>query len=148
MTLVYKWSFLVVVLLWFTGCKTGEKEIHLIPSEYTGAVTINFDRPSGDTTKYAEDGSRIYTIPEDGVLNTQFKFNDGWVQPENIRFYYVKASGQRQKLSYVEDKDDLQALSPKDTVVYHLSSFDSGLLYFVCSVDSCNETLEKYSLEE
>lgn len=69
----------------------AERELHLLPAGYEGAVIIVFNDPNGAAARY--DGkSRVYEIPESGVLRTQFPPNDGWSRPV---YMYVDEEGRR-----------------------------------------------------
>ena len=77
----------------------GEDEIHLIPEGYTGSVFIIFNQPDGQEKLY-EDGKRVYKIPSDGILKTQFSPNEGLGY---VDYYYV--NGERKKLEYKSGKE-------------------------------------------
>jgi hypothetical protein len=77
--------------LWWNYTNSGEDEIHLLPDNYKGIVTIIFNSSEGKAPQY-EHGARVYEIPSNGILKTQFTFNKGWHNPPE--FYYVR-NGQR-----------------------------------------------------
>ena len=71
------------VIIWISlicmlACKQAENELYLIPDGFEGAVIILMDEPDGQPKEYNERGYRIYNIPTEGVLKTQFKMEDGW----------------------------------------------------------------------
>jgi hypothetical protein len=80
---------LLLLIVVFIGIwrwrNTAEAEVYLIPEGFTGKVNIVFNRNDGVPTKY-EDGRRVYNIPSNGILLTQFKINDGFI---NREYYYV-----------------------------------------------------------
>lgn len=57
----------------------AEPERYVVRTGYAGWVVIVFDRPQGQAPEY--DGSRrVYRVPENGILVTQFSSNDGWTR--------------------------------------------------------------------
>ena len=69
----------------------AEPATHLIPAGFEGPVVILFNDPLGAPAE--RDGRRrIYRIPENGILRTQFPPNDGWSRPTYV---YVDESGAR-----------------------------------------------------
>jgi hypothetical protein len=65
----------------------GDNETYILPNGYKGAVTVIFNREEGQKPKY-EQGKRIYEIPSNGVLITQFSPNEGWHKP--AQYFYKK----------------------------------------------------------
>lgn len=72
--------------------------MYLIHSNFEGKVNILFDKNAGETKKYQGD-RRIYEIPSDGILITQFKANYGFV---NRQYYSVDDKGGRTPLEIFE----------------------------------------------
>jgi len=72
----------------------AEPEIHLIAEGYRGPVLIAHSRPEGSAKKYEGD-ARVYEIPADGVLVTQFDANEGISYVGDQRFFYVTKDGRR-----------------------------------------------------
>ena len=57
----------------------AESERYVVRTGYTGWVFIVLDNPQGRAPEY--DGSRrVYRVPENGILVTQFPSNDGWTR--------------------------------------------------------------------
>lgn len=90
-----------------------EPEIYLIPADFTGNVNILFNQngtpvkykdvngheaiytpQTGQPVKY-EDGKRVYEIPADGILLTQFKPEFGIV---DRKYYSVDSARKRTEL--------------------------------------------------
>lgn len=68
---------------------SGTSPIFLIPEGYLGPVLIVYDQPQGQPTTYYG-SARVYKIPQDGVLLTQFS-------PRSMlgdKFWYVNEQGQ------------------------------------------------------
>lgn len=100
-------SLLVAILL---SCHSrGEDEVVILPEDYTGYVVIIYDQEDGASPRY-EDKKRVYEIPTDGILKTQFTNNPGWADlPE---FYYGSISPEN-KVPYEVEYDEV----PTDSVV-------------------------------
>jgi hypothetical protein len=89
-------------LLFLTSCfSQAEPEIHLIPKGYRGPVIIIFDQKNGSPEKY-EDGSRVYKVPADGILKTQFiPQTKGSIRPGKLKYYYYD-SNDRKEINYLQ----------------------------------------------
>ncbi|MEP6788982.1 MAG: hypothetical protein ABJB40_11165 [Acidobacteriota bacterium] len=68
---------IVTVALFAAGCDIGDNEEFRVPEGFHGRVLILFDRADGAAKEY-DWRTRIYKIPSDGFLKTQFGINDGW----------------------------------------------------------------------
>lgn len=91
------------VVFSFLGCKQkGEQEIYLLPKGYTGHVLVILNQKNGTPKKY-EGKARVYEIPENGILKTQFSNNEGWT--ELPQFYYDRIDKQNQIPVKVDYKD-------------------------------------------
>lgn len=84
-------------VLIFIGCsERAEPEVHLIPEGFTGPVVIIFGDSSAAPVRY-EGESRVYDIPESGVLRTSSDVNEG-VRLES-EYFYVDEDGDRTAIS-------------------------------------------------
>lgn len=81
------------------NCNSGDKEVIVVPKNYKGYVVITYNQKNGVPAK-CEDGKRIYEIPSNGILKTQFKGNYGARQ--FTEYYYEKIALQNKFPSYVE----------------------------------------------
>ena len=93
---------IVALIIFFVWYITSGGEVHLIPKNYTGVVTIIFDSKNGVPEKY-EGRMRVYEIPDNGILKTQFSFNYKWVLDGFLQFYYVSETGERTRIPYIDD---------------------------------------------
>lgn len=79
-------------LLLFTGyvifTKRPPKHFY-IPEGYEGWVTVKYES-EGAAPIPEEDGTLIFRIPENGILETSSEFEDGWARDE---FFWVSADG-------------------------------------------------------
>lgn len=93
------------------GCDTEEQEIIIAPRNYTGYIIVIFNQEDGKPVKY-EGKKRVYEIPSDGVLKTQFNTNGGWSDyPE---FYYEAMDPENKITSNI--LSEIESLS-MDTIV-------------------------------
>jgi hypothetical protein len=89
------YSIALATLFGLNSCsQKPEPETYLIPQGFTGRVNILFNREDGVPRKY-EDGRRVYQIPANGILLTQFRDEYGFV---DRRYYYFDSSGKRTQL--------------------------------------------------
>lgn len=87
-------------LLVLSSCsQTAEPETYLIPQGFTGRVNIIFKRKDGAPPKY-ENNRRVYEIPPNGILLTQFKDEYGLVDHQ---YYYVDSNGKKTPLKIFND---------------------------------------------
>ncbi|MGY0408754.1 MAG: DUF6843 domain-containing protein [Polaribacter sp.] len=101
---------ILLILLMISSCSTGEKEIYLLPKDYTGYIVLIFNQEDGAEKKYEGD-KRVYEIPSSGILKTQFKPNSGW--SELSEFYYENSNSK--KIPYTYEFKELKA----DSVVVY-----------------------------
>ena len=91
LTLIWIFS----LLQFMTACRQQpEPETYLIPTGFKGKVNIIFNQFNGAAVKY-ESGRRVYEIPNNGILLTQFEDEDGLI---NHQYYYIDSTGNRQTL--------------------------------------------------
>lgn len=60
--------------------RRAEPATHFVPAGFVGNVATIFGVPDSASTE-ARDGRRVYRIPPDGVLRTQFATTYGWSSP-------------------------------------------------------------------
>ena len=78
----------------------ADREVHLLPHGYSGAVTIIVRRPDGTDRRDAS-GARLYEIPSSGVLLTKFPPNSGNLFESTRQFFYVRPDGSHERLPFV-----------------------------------------------
>lgn len=92
--------------------KKGDDEIHLIPKGFTGTVAIIFGQADGIPQKW-EKGKRVYEIPANGILKTQFSFNAGLISD---KYYYIDNSGHRMEIPFAWPNE--RKISPDSLQVF------------------------------
>jgi len=101
----------IILSFMLLGCDTGEQEVIIVPRDYTGYILVIFNQEDGNPVKY-EGKKRVYEIPSDGILKTQFSINGGWSDyPE----FYYEAMGSENKLPS-NILSEIESL-PTDTIV-------------------------------
>lgn len=72
----------------------AEPQSYLLPDGFTGAFVVVFNQKEGTPKEY-ENGRRIYRIPKNGVLFTQFDIDYRVFTPESSKTYYVDSLGKK-----------------------------------------------------
>lgn len=67
------------------GCKHGEKEVIVVPTNYKGYIIIIYNQIGKSKRAYYK-GSRLYRVPSNGILKTDFPNNYGYI--DIPQFYY------------------------------------------------------------
>lgn len=118
-----KTIFIIILSLILIGCSEyAEPETFLIPNDFKGVIVIVFNQEKGEDKEY-ENKRRIYRIPENGVLYTQFSPVKGIL---NEKFYYINKQGEH--LNEI-NRIDLDK-NPKENVNYILDQYDGGFTIF------------------
>ncbi|MFY0608603.1 MAG: hypothetical protein JXR10_17935 [Cyclobacteriaceae bacterium] len=87
-----------IVAIYLTKKNSPSKDIFLIPEGYIGKVTINYDQKDGTPIEF-EDEWRIYRIPSDGVLNSQFQLKNGRIDLTTAKYFYLTQRNDRTLLN-------------------------------------------------
>lgn len=107
------------------GCAPkAAKEKYRIPYGFKGQVFIFFNRVDGTEKKY-ENGYRIYDIPTNGILKTQFKPNYGYQNVGEYIYIYVDSSGKEMVLKTYE-RDDT-TIAPREIYVTAQETGSGGI---------------------
>ncbi len=78
-----------IITISTASCRFAEDETYILPNNYTGPVIILFNQSNGKSEKY-NNGKRIYEVNKNGILKTQFKFQEGFRDIE-YKYYNGKA---------------------------------------------------------
>lgn len=124
-----KLTSLVVLFLCAGLAQCGRKadtSIYCLSNHFVGDVLIVFDQPTGAPVEY-RGRARLYRIPANGVLRTQFKPNYGLHLPD--QFYYVDAQGKSiKKLPYFNTVPGGTSIyQSSDTICLHAIPFKDGV---------------------
>jgi hypothetical protein len=91
----------VVVLMYLVSFATSsltrpEKETFLIPKNFSGSIYVIYNQNDGQPKEY-EGKRRVYRIPDNGILFTQFNDEYGIIDQE---YYFVDKAGNRTKSGF------------------------------------------------
>lgn len=129
---------------------TCEPETFLIPNNYKGEVRIIFNQKCGEKTEY-EDKNRVYHIPNDGILLTQFEDEQGFI---NQKFFIVE-NGKRKEVQQlmVQDFNEEWTLekNPNEPPRNKIAIFHAGRTYsdgsssfYICTYNELKDFEFKY----
>ena len=93
-----KLIYLGFIVIFFSSCFRGEKEVFLIPEGFEGPVFVMVDESTGLPIK-REEKKRIYEIPSDGVLYTQFDNQEKYI---DIEYFYVSMNGAKTPIDHIQ----------------------------------------------
>ena len=102
--------FSILLTFGMIGCNfAGEQEMIVVPRNFKGYIIVFLDQKDGKPMKYSG-SKRVYEVPQNGILKTQFKYNEGW--KEAPEYYYERIAPENKLRSYVRLED-----VPIDTIV-------------------------------
>lgn len=87
---------LLIFFCFFNRIVLGEDDIYILPINYEGNVYIIHEQHDGEACKY-EKGKRVYEIPSNGILKTQFDLNEDW---QNIPIVFYEENNIREKIPF------------------------------------------------
>jgi hypothetical protein len=95
--------FVLLLASAFNICnmQIGDDEVFILPDGYRGVVFILYNQPNGNPVKY-ELEKRVYEIPSNGILKTQFSFNVGW---HHFGKYFYKQGDKLVEIPFVLDNE-------------------------------------------
>jgi hypothetical protein len=100
--------FYSIIVFVLTSCSQGEQEVIVVPKKFKGYILVVFDQKNGEPIKYVG-AKRLYEIPQNGILKTQFKSNEGL--RDFAQYYYDTIMPENKLGSFAEIKR-----VPSDTV--------------------------------
>lgn len=114
---------LFAITLLFFGCGyNGENELWIVPEGYTGWLIVVPDQKEGKEKEY-ENGWRVYRFPANGILVTQFRFNEGW---HESKYFYIDKNGDRIEIPTVVNLKDSERIAEGDSFAFLGASSMSG----------------------
>ncbi|HVT86137.1 MAG TPA: hypothetical protein VHD35_13115 [Chitinophagaceae bacterium] len=142
----------LAILISLTGCWHSDTADYLIPANYTGRIAVVFNQQQGQKPKYSN-GRRIYEIPANGILLTQFDYKPGFV---NYRYFHVDKKGNKTLLPIyeydynkdgtvhylVKNKEQIGIFGNGTSVAYASDGSAPGLEVFVSTFNGL-DTVEK-----
>ncbi|MFL5809381.1 MAG: DUF6843 domain-containing protein [Flavisolibacter sp.] len=152
------------IMIALESCQNPEPADFLIPKGYAGRVAVVFEQKQGEKPRYAN-GRRIYEIPGNGILLTQFKAEFGFI---DYRYFIVDSKGRQTLLPIyeyehnkdgtvrylVQNKEQIGIFGNGTTVAYtdpsseptHIISNQQGLEVFVSTFNGLDtvESMERF----
>lgn len=116
-------ALLLAVGLYVWKTEFGDGEVFILPDGYTGVVYIFYNQDKGEPVKY-EQRKRVYEIPSNGILKTQFSLNTGW--HHFGEFYYRQESGNLIRIPFVFQGKDMESKKDIDPNAVHVCCGSSG----------------------
>lgn len=109
-------SILTAMLFMNFACRQKIDEIYLIPRGFSGNIAVVFDVKQGEKVEL-ENGSRVYRIPDDGILVTQASYNS---TPHEEKFFFVEGDGERVPITRViwGGEEEVRRLGISDDEVF------------------------------
>lgn len=110
------WQIFWALLPVFSGIvvlqiSSASKDIFLIPENYKGKITIQYNQKNEIEKEFEGLWWRIYKVPKDGILNTKFKIKGNSISFSGSKYYYVDENGNRKEIKlfceYCKEKDTL-----------------------------------------
>lgn len=134
--LLFLWGAVYVFWQWYYK---AEDEIFVLPNDFEGAVIVLYNEENGQPEKYDKEGSRVYIIPENGLLKTKFKFQEGW---RDIK--YIREKGTQ--LRYLLPSDNVwndTITKKKNDSIYVFNASHSDNYWFLVGRINDIDSLEK-----
>lgn len=139
----------VAVLIIVTGVflfhkwkNNSEDEVFVLPEEFIGPVMVHYNTSGGQPERYLN-SKRVYDIPKEGVLKTEFKYQEGFRQ-----ITYLTANGR--KLRYLwpsdavwRDTANINSLYKDSVYVYKATTRGDFIVGKPHQLNSLYEELEK-----
>ncbi len=88
----------IVAFFIFIQVTKASDDIFIIPADFKGTIAVIYGQENSTEKEY-EDGKRLYRIPQDGILKTQFKLKG---ETANFgEYYYLTDNGQRVRIESI-----------------------------------------------
>jgi hypothetical protein len=115
-----KIALILLTLVSASSCfLLGDDEVFLLPRGYAGRVLVLLNQQKGEAILYGDRKQRVYEIPDDGILRTQFTPNTASHHPN--KYFYVE-NAQKTEIPYVNDPRQLKS----DSIQICCFSFGRG----------------------
>ena len=138
---------LFAILLCGSSTHSVKSEIYLIPEGFEGRVNVIFRKRTKITARY-ENAKRVYIIPSDGILVSDYEFQEGMI---NREFFILDSRGQRAPLLVFDGKnpvnDELRIFNNGTLGVYGNSDSNLKRYYHEFLVTSKNKIDKYFSMD-
>ena len=100
--------FIGIIIIQITS---ASKDIFLIPENYRGKITIQYNQKNGVEKEFEGLWWRIYRVPKNGILNTKFEIKGNSISYSNSKYYFLDQKGNRKVIKqfcmYCDKKDTI-----------------------------------------
>ena len=125
-TLFFVVGFITIAVLWFGSWylyEKGKDENVIIQDNYEGGIIVLCGEKTGSIEKYNTENERVYEIPQNGILKTKFKFQDG--KRYDTKYFYKNGK----ELRYLWPSDKVWADTTNVKSIYKDSIYIYGYSY-------------------
>ncbi|MET4014902.1 hypothetical protein ABIB62_004765 [Mucilaginibacter sp. UYP25] len=103
-------------MIFLSSCKFAEKEKYIFPASYNGNIYIFSNIKNGVPKQYDNGQSRIYTVPQSGILLSQFRETYGIIDK---KFFFKTINGELTELAGIPFKDNKNALDDNKLYAFY-----------------------------
>jgi hypothetical protein len=101
-------------------------DIFLIPKGFRGQVIVLYAQPHGEPKEF--DGKwRIYRVPQNGILKTQFKLKGNVIDLERTKYFFIDARGNKRPIKEFCDYCDKKDTSTVQIIYGSVSTDSTGI---------------------
>ena len=135
--------------LMLSSCFMGEQEVYLIPDGFEGPVILIVGESEGQPIKY-ENNKRVFEVPQNGILYTQFDNQKKYVRAE---YYYVDRKAKKSQVQeiQIQQLSESEKAETSDPKIYWQHVYGGGDISFIVGkpkdLDKHLETLKKIEEE-
>ncbi len=104
------------LIISLSSCKFAEKEIYIMPVNYTGNIYIFSNVKNGESKQYDDKHSRVYAVPKSGILLSQFKEIYGVI---NKKFVYKAKNGKQIEFEGIPFQNDKGSLDNNKVYAFY-----------------------------
>ena len=88
---------------------SASKDVFLIPENFRGKVTIQYNQKNGAEKEFEGLWRRVYKVPKNGILNTKFEIKGNSISYSGSKYYFTDRNGNRKEIKqfceYCDQKD-------------------------------------------
>lgn len=130
----------IILFSGFSFYSESSSNIFLIPKGYRGRIVIIHSCKNGADRDF-EGMSRIYKIPQSGILKTKFSFAGNAFDSLHSKYYYIDSSGNREEIL-----EDVKKIHPHGLWTLQHERKGDTIIDFI--LDSLQENPHSYQQEK
>lgn len=126
-----QWQIFWVLLPIFIGfaiyqVTSASKDIFLIPENFRGKVTIQYNQKNGAEKEFEGLWWRVYKVPQNGILNTKFEIKGNSISYSGSKYFFVDKNGNRKEIKQFSEYCDKKDTSTVQMIVGNLCVNEKG----------------------